>query len=72
MSAEITSIAQSAGSRISGAGTTAHNRFLPTILAERPDIRWLELLADNYMAEGGIDLHCSIAYENSIPLPCTV
>lgn len=41
--------------RIVGAGIGLRDRHLDQVLSERPPIPWLELLADNYLAEGGLD-----------------
>ncbi|WP_299945851.1 DUF692 domain-containing protein [uncultured Microbulbifer sp.] len=41
---------------IQGAGVGLRTPHLSHLLNERPDVPWLELLADNWFAEGGTDL----------------
>ncbi|MCG8673431.1 MAG: DUF692 domain-containing protein [Pseudomonadales bacterium] len=40
---------------IQGAGVGLRTPHLPLILEQQPDIPWFELLADNWLAEGGLD-----------------
>lgn len=40
---------------ISGVGIGLRSPHIEQILTESPDIPWLELLADNHLAEGGVD-----------------
>lgn len=41
---------------ISGVGIGLRTPHINQILTERPDIPWLELLADNHLADGGLEL----------------
>lgn len=56
--------------QISGVGVGLRTPHIPHILENNPDIPWFELLADNWLAEGGLDttLLCAICERYPVAL----